>query len=611
MEVVLLGGYMGKIVWIDLSTEKYHIETITNEILRKFLGGTGLAAYLLSKCNFELIRPLGPENVIIFATGPLTGTNVPTSGRYAVAAKSPLTGIWGESDSGGRFGIGLKQAGFDAVAITGKAQYPLVILIKEDKVLFVPAENLWGKDTYETFDILQEKYGNKAGIVCIGPAGEKLIPLASIMSEGKHGRAAGRCGLGAVMGSKYVKAIVAFGKQQIPVANSEELRTSIREITKVLISKMKRMHDFGTPGGVVGNAALGDCSAYNWRDGNCAEKAEAISGERIVKEYVVSNYNCPTCVVGCGKTVRITRGPYRGTVSGCPEYETIAGFGAQCGTWDLALVIEANDLCNRLGVDTISVSSVIAFLLEAAEKNFIKSSVSDPKLQWGNPDTVINLINMIISGEGLGTIIRNGVCEAVKKLGSETEKFALHVKGLEFPYHDPRALAHLAVAYATSPRGACHRGCTHNITKYPLPGLGLAKVDRFDKTNKGRETAIVQNFAELFNCLKLCQFCMATYDLPVHLKWVNFVTGWEMTSEELLRVGERSFNLKRLLNISCGLTGEDDKLPYRTTHEAFTEGTSAGYIPDFSFMLKEYYQSRGWSEDGIPTIEKLEELDLS
>jgi aldehyde:ferredoxin oxidoreductase len=606
-----MGGYIGKLGWIDLSTGTVKVEEIAEDVRRKYIGGTGLAAYILRQFPFSKIDPLGPENVLVFSSGPLTGANVPTSGRYAVAAKSPLTGVWGEADSGGKFGISLKAAGYDAIAITGRASSPAVLSIIEGSISIVSAESVWGKDTYDTHDILARKYGSKAAIVCIGPPGERMVPLACIMTEGSHARAAGRCGLGAVMGSKQLKAIVADGTARTPVEHPKELQQSIRELVPVMMEKMKRQRTFGTPGGTVGNAVLGDLSAHNWPDGNCGKAAECLSGEIMMTEYAAGKYHCPPCVIGCGKEVRVPKGPYAGTTTPL-EYETIGGFGPQCGAFDWNVIIEANNLCNRLGMDTISVSGAVAFVFEAVSKNLIKNPSGGPKLEWGNGEAVLSLVQQIASGEGLGSLMQGGIRKAAQQLGPEADKFAMHVKGLEPPYHDPRALASLAVAYATAARGACHRGCTHLLERVPMPGLGYPKpLDRLAHEGKGKSTAIAQNFAELFNNLKLCSIAMSALDVPIVLKWTNYVTGWDMDAEELLRAGERSFNVKRLLNISCGLTRADDTLPYRFTHEPFPSGASAGHVPDLPNMLDEYYEFRGWGKDGVPSDSKLRQLGLA
>jgi aldehyde:ferredoxin oxidoreductase len=606
-----MGGHMGKMAWIDLSAPEIREEEIPEEVKRQYLGGAALAAWVLAQFPFGSIDPLGPENVLVFAAGPLTGANVPTSGRYAVAAKSPLTGIWGEADSGGRFGMALKAAGYDAIAITGRASAPVVLCVIEGAISVVSAETLWGKDTYDTFDILTEKHGRRAAIVCIGPPGERLVPLANIMSEGKHARAAGRCGLGAVMGSKRLKAVVADGSLRTPVAYPQELMQSIRETVPVMLEKAKRLRSFGTPGAVVGNAMIGDLSAFGWTKGDCGKAVECLGGEVMLQQYGAGAYHCPPCVVGCGKEVRVPKGPFAGKTTPI-EYEGIGGFGPQCGVFDIEMIIQANHLCNRLGLDTISVSGGIAFVFEAVNKGLIERSAANPKFEWGNGEAVLALIEQIAAGEGIGALIQGGVRRAARELGLEADKFAMHVKGLEMPYHDPRALASLALAYATAPRGACHRGCTYTLERSPMPGLGYPKaLDRFAVEGKGRAVATMQNYAELFNSLKACQLVITTLDVPILLSWTNYVTGWNMNAEEFLKVGERSFNLKRLLNLSCGVTKEDDNLPVRITQEPFTEGASAGHLPDLPTMLHDYYAVRGWGDDGVPTANKLQELGLA
>ncbi|MGA2992433.1 MAG: aldehyde ferredoxin oxidoreductase family protein [Candidatus Korobacteraceae bacterium] len=606
-----MGGYMGKLAWVDLSNGSMKVEEIPEDVRRKHLGGTALAAYLLRRFPFHQLDPLGPENVLIFATGPLTGANVPTSGRFAVAAKSPLTGIWGEADSGVRFGIALKAAGFDAIAITGQAQSPSVLTIIDGNISVVSAGPVWGKDTVDTFDILTAKYGSRAAVVCIGQAGEQMVLLAGIMSEGTHARAAGRCGLGAVMGSKRLKAIVADGSLRTPVAHPQELQQSIRELTPFMLEKLARSRQFGTPGGTVGNAVMGDLSAFNWSNGNCGQLAECLSAEIMMKEYGAGKYHCPPCAIGCGKEVRIPSGPHAGKTTPL-EYETIGGFGPQCGVFDWNVIIEADNLCNRLGMDTISTSGAVAFVFEAVSKGLIKNPPHGPKLEWGSGEAVLALIRQIASGEGVGALLRHGTRRAAQQLGPEAGKFVMHVKGLEPPYHDPRAFASLAVSYATMHRGACHRGCSHTLERNAMPGLGFPKpLDRLAQEGKGRAAAIAQNYAELSNSLKFCSIAMSALDMPILVTWTNCVTGWDMDAAELLRAGERSFNLKRLLNLSCGVTRADDTLPRRFTHEPFDSGNSAGHVPDLPRMLDEYYEFRGWDKDGVPTRSKLAELGLA
>jgi aldehyde:ferredoxin oxidoreductase len=604
-------GYMGRILFVDLDHETYSEEVIDPGILRQFIGGTGLAAYIMWKYPIGKISPNSGENPLIFTTGPLTGTSAPCSGRYAVVAKSPLTGIWGEADSGGKWGVKLKAAGYDGVVITGKAPKPVYLVIKEECIEFRDAAKLWGLDTYETGKILEDDFSDQASVICIGPAGEQQIPIACIMTEGHHGRAAGRCGLGAVMGSKNLKAIVAQGAQKVKVFDKKALQESIRRVVPNIVAKTQKQRKLGTAGGVVGNATLGDASAKNFQIGNWITGAEKIGGEEMIRRFGAGNYHCPSCVIGCGKSVRVTKGKFSGTVTGAPEYETLAGFGVQLMIDDLEAIIEATDLCNRYGLDVISLSVGMAFLFEAVEKEFIKVPSGYPRIEWGNGEAITFLIEETVQKKGLGLFLANGVRWASKQLGPETESFAMHVKGLEFPLHDPRALSSLAVAYATYCRGACHRGCSHQLERFAIPQLGYpSPLDRHVDKGKGIATARMQDYAELYDCLKLCHFMLSGVQISDILEWLNCVTGWDMDLKEFLQVGERSNNLKRLINLSCGITTKDDQLPSRALNEAFPEGNSANYVPNLSEMLAEYYQERGWDEIGRPTKETLIKLGL-
>lgn len=610
---------MGKVLWVDLTGRGCHVENLPIEASRRFIGGTGIASYLMSRLSprgFGVLDPLGPQNPLIFATGPLTGTSAPTSGRYAVAAKSPHTGIWGESDSGGRWGPGLKAAGYDVLVITGRAAGPTYLAIKESGVEFRDASGLWGQDTYRTHDEIMETVrgegGQKAAVACIGPAGEKLIPYAAVMSEGSNARAAGRCGLGAVMGSKNLKAVLVSGNRRPIPADPEGLRKSIREIVPRITGKTARQRSFGTACSVAGNAVLGDMSARNWSVGDWVDGGDIIGGEVTSQEYITGRYHCPTCVIGCGKRTRVKTGPFSGTESGAPEYETIAGFSAQCLVVDVAAIVEANDLCNRLGLDTISASGSIAFLMEAVGRGLVPQWAGGPEIAWGNAEVLIPLIDGIVNREGPGALISNGVRYLARSLGKEAEKFAVHARGLEFPYHDPRALSSLALAYVTHPRGACHRGCTHSLERFGISDLGYPKpLDRFSCEGKAPAVAAMQNYAELYNCLKLCQLLMSSVEPKEIAGWLNAVTGWDMDLDEFLKVGERSFNLKRLLNIECGVLEEEGALPERVMKEPFPSGSAANRLPDLPGMLLEYNRVRGWDESGKPSPEKLKQLGLA
>ncbi|KJS23513.1 MAG: hypothetical protein VR72_01480 [Clostridiaceae bacterium BRH_c20a] len=604
-------GYKGGILHINLSTRRTEKVILSEEILQQFIGGTSLGAYLITKFSNPRVSSLSNENPIIFLTGPFTGTNIPTSGRFAVVSRSPATNIWGESDSGGIFGDKLKRAGYDGLIVTGCSAKPVYIFIDNDIVEIRDAEFLWGKDTYETTEMILEYTPKNTSIACIGPGGENLIPFASIISEGIDGRAAGRCGLGTVMGSKKLKAIAVKGDTEIEISDSHGLRKKIKEVIPPLLDWSTMRKKYGTAGGVVGNAIVGDMPAKNWDMGNWVEEAHKISGERLASEYLVKSYHCPHCFIGCGRVVRIPRGKFTGTIAGGPEYETLAGFGSLCLIDDIEVVIEANDACNRLGLDTISTSGVIAFAMEAIEKGLLLDDSNTPPLIWGNGEAIIYYIYNIVYRNGLGEFLALGVKKMAERLGSSADEFAMHVKGLEFPYHDPRALTSLAVAYATGPRGACHRQCTHILERNGIAEIGFPKaLDRFSSEDKGRLVAVMQNYSELYNALKLCQFLIPKINVYDIVEMLNLVTGWEFNLEKFLLVGERSITLKRLINLKYGMKiKEEERLPPRI-FKSLTEGGTEGNVPDFEKMLHDYYSYRGWTIQGNPTEELLDKLNL-
>ncbi|MEW6081930.1 MAG: aldehyde ferredoxin oxidoreductase family protein [Bacillota bacterium] len=606
------GGYVGKFARIDLTRRRVETFCPDEEILRGFIGGGGLGARMLQDETGPKTNPLGPDNPLMLFTGPLTGTRAITSSRYAVVAKSPLTGIAGEADSGGYWGALLKFAGYDGLMITGQAESPVYLWVHDGEVEIRDAGHLWGKDTFEVDEIIRGETHKKASVASIGQAGENLVAFACVMNEGKHSRAAGRTGLGAVMGSKKLKAVAVHGKDSPKVADPKALGDSVKGLAPVIVEKMKRYTLLGTPGGVVSNALISDLPVKNWTIGDWVKDAEVIGGERMAKTVLVGRYYCRGCVIGCGRTVRVDSGPYKGVDGGGPEYETLAGLGSLCLVNDLEAICMANELCNRYGIDTISAGGVIAFALEAYEKGFLtKGDTGGQELRWGDPSVVLDLVRKIAFREGIGDLLACGVRKASEELGKGTEGFAIHVKGLEPAFHDPRAMSSLAVGYATHNRGACHRGNSHALERYTIPDIGHTRVlGRMESGEKGTKTALLQNYSELFNSLKLCQFLFSCVPASSILGWVRAVTGWDMEMEEFLQAGERIFNLKRLYNMRHGVSRKDDTIPHRIATLRFADGGSKDFVPDLEPMLEEYYKARGWDADGGPTRRKLAELGL-
>lgn len=609
------GGYAGRILRLNLENRTYGVEELREDVVRLYIGGSGLAAKILFEETEATVDPLGPQNVLIFMNGPLTGTRVPLSGRHEVVAKSPLTGIYGESDVGGTWGCELRHAGYDGVVVKGVAQKPTYIWISDGGIEFRNATHVWGMDTYEVDTVLKKETDEKAVVQTIGPAGERLARIAGIFSNGKDGRPAARCGLGAVMGSKRLKAICVRGNQPVQVAREDDLSRSIRELGGMMVKDGKSLHDYGTSGSLVTIEQLGDLPIKNWAQGRWEEGAKKLSGQRMAESILTGRYYCGACIVGCGRTVSISSGPYAGTEGAGPEYEALASLGAINLTDDLGAVAKANELCNRYGLDVISTGIVIGFAIEAYEKGLISSEdTGGLQLQWGNPSTLIECVHRIGRREGFGWLLGEGVKRVAESIGGLAPELALHVKGLELPAHDPRAYNSVALAYATSNRGACHlQGFSHaferNVT---MPDLGYPEVqDRFAVKGKGEFVAKLQNLMSLFDSAKLCKFTLFTGIKAHHVvEWLNIVVGWDMSLDEFMKAGERIFNLKRMYNVRCGISRKDDTLPPRALIMKRGAGGASENLPPLGEMLSEYYKYRGWDELGIPTKEKLASLDL-
>ena len=386
-------GYMGKILRIDLNNSVIWHEPIEEKKARMFIGGSGLGAkYLLDECDPN-VDPLSPENSLIIMTGPFCGTKVPTSGRHAVVTKSPLTGIFAESDVGGNWGYKFKKSGFDGIIIKGKASRPVYIWIDDGKVEICDASNLWGKDTRQVDDILRGQYGDDVEVMSIGVAGENLVKFASMMTDGKDARAAGRCGVGAVMGSKNLKAIVVRGTMDVEVYDDALLSKSMKEITPKIVASSAGMNKYGTASGVIVHESYGNFPVKNWAVGRWAEGAEKISGQKMTETILVGNYRCKNCIIGCGRKVKIESGLYAGVDGAGPEYETLGTLGSLCFIDNLEAIAYANELCNKFGMDTISTGGVIAFAMEAYELGIITINDSDGiEITWGNEDAIIKLI---------------------------------------------------------------------------------------------------------------------------------------------------------------------------------------------------------------------------
>lgn len=601
-----------KILRVDLGNRSTRVQTIGDGVARKYLGGSALGARLLYDETSPETDPLGPGNPLMLLTGPVTGTSVPTSGRYAVVARSPLTGLWADSDSGGSWGPALRRAGFDGVILEGKSDKLVYLWLHDGQVEIREASHLAGKDVYETDLLVKAETSRSAVTSCIGPAGEKQVRMACILCDGKHGRAAGRGGLGAVMGSKGVKAIAADGSRKVPVANPEALKELVKVLAPTIVEKTKGLHILGTPGLVMGSAQTADLPVKNWRVGDWVKEAEKISGQAMANTILTGRFYCGSCIVGCGREVKVVDGPYAGVDGAGPEYEALAGLGSMCLVNNLEAVAMANELCNRYGIDVMSCGGAIAFAMEAYEKGILTpADVDGIDLTWGNPDAVIAMVHKIGKAEGIGALLGQGVRAAAAALGSGSEAFAIQIKGLEVAFHDPRSISSLAPAYATYPRGGCHRGMSQTMERFGIPELGVEKaIDRHSSEGKGAAVARYQDYFGMLNSLKICHF-IASAVWPSHAaQLLNAVTGWDTSGPELVEVGERFINLTRVYNVRCGIRRKDDDLHPRLKNEAFSDGGSAGYLPPTDAMVAEYYRQRGWSEEGMPTEATLRRLGL-
>lgn len=606
-----MDGYIGKLLQIDLTTRQWWTED-TAKYADKYLGGSGIAASIIfNETDFDT-DPLGPDNIMCFISGPATGTDVICAGRHQIAAKSPATGTYGEASSGGHWGVMLKRAGYDGIVIRGAAPEPVYIWVQNGEVEIRPAQGVWGSDTYKTQDKIIAETHPKALVTCIGPAGEKMIKLSAVMSEGKSARAAARGGLGAVMGSKLLKGIAVYGDGEVPVYDSKGITELNRQITPAIVESSKGQRQYGTGSGVQHIEAAGDLPIKNWSQGTWKEGAAKVNGIRMTEMMKTKTTPCYKCIIGCSKDIVDHEGPY-GKVDGrAPEYESFAALGSYSMVEDLEAVVYANQLCNKYGIDTISVGSTIAFAVELFERGIItEQDTGGKKLAWNDADTLLHLVHEIGQKEGFGAILSEGTRKAAEIIGNGAEKYAIQIKGLELPAHDPRARTSLALAYATSNRGACHlQGQSSIYESFATdPAIGIDEpLDPFTSEGKAELVVKSQAYGSMFDSICMCRYFRPGTDIVV--KYIEYVTGREMPVEEFLRMGSRIFTLKRLYNLCSGFSNKDDTIPERIATLAFPEGGSKGNLPDLPTMLKEYYEIQNWSEDGIPTLDRLRELGL-
>ncbi len=599
-----------KILYVDLSSGSIREKVIDEAILKKYIGGSGLNAKLIYDYfkKYGRIEPLSEENMLVFSVGPLTGTGFPLTGRYYAASISPLTGIYGQSSAGDKFGNELRHCGYFSIVITGASEKPVYLKVTEDGIELKNAIHLWGKGTLATERELKKECPGSS-VASIGPAGEHLVKFAAIINDG--GRAAGRTGLGAVMGYKKLKAICLRGWKYPEIHDIEAFRSILNEalhtINKAPAAKVLR--DYGTDGLLESLYDYGDVPIKNFSMGEWSrEKIRGLSGQTIAKTILKRRYYCKSCPVGCGRITEV-----EGTEVHGPEYETVASFGPLLLNDNLTSIVKANKLCNDYGLDTISTGVTIAFALESVERGLLSKEVVGAT--WGDHEGILKLIEKIAKREGIGDLLAEGVRYMSRVLGEESKKFAMHVKGLEMPMHDPRAFASWALGYATSNRGACHTYApVYYIEKgLTFPEIGLPNpLDRFDTKSKPRAVKLIQDLAEFLDSLVMCRFCLYSgIKLPILLRALEAVNGWKITVDEAMTIGERIFNLKRYINNLLGIRREDDMLPPRIFEPLHPPGGTYGFVPEnFEEMLDEYYRLRGWTAEGIVPEDLLVKLGI-
>lgn len=611
-------GYWNKALRVNLTSGSISTEYIDDEVFKKFIGGAGIAAKILLDETEGKIDPLGPENKVVFACGPFQGHGIPGGAKWTVAAKSPLTGTWGEAAAGADFGVALKAAGYDVLIVEGKAAEPVYLKIIDDQIKISKAGDIWGKDAYVTCDMIRERENNsKLSVAAIGPAGEKLVALACVVVD-KHSFA-GRCGIGAVMGSKNLKAVAIQGTKKVPVCDKERVRQLVAECAKQIhkASLENGFREHGTPGLCVPCEAVGDMPIKNWMGDVWSEGAALLGAPNYTEVLKAKPYPCKFCPVGCHRYIKIDEPEEYAHEGIGPEYETLAMLGSNCLIDDPKAIAKANDICNRLGIDTISAGACVAFAMECYERGWLdREKTEGLELNWGDPEVMIELVQQIGNREKFGAIFAEGALKAAAKIHSEAVERVAHTKGLEFAAHDPRSCFSLAVNYATGTRGACHmRGMPEDVEMggFSIPEIGITKecTEFFKDENKTLLAVKLQDFSALLNSLVICDFMIDGCEMPFGkaLDLFNAVTGWNFSMDEFMRAGTRIFAAQRLINLRDGFDGKTDTLP-KVMFEPAKEGFRAGKVPPVDRYLKEYYEMRGWDENGYVKRETVEELGL-
>jgi len=616
-------GYQGKVLRVNLCTEEMRIEDLPEELMLNYLGGRGFNMKRLYDEVPPEVDPLGSENKLFIGVGPLTGTLFPGAARVNFSAKSPQTGILGDSNAGGFFGPELKFAGFDQVIVEGVAKAPVYLYIKDGEARLKPAQHLWGKEVFATQEaILQELNDARVQVACIGPAAENGVKYSGIFCN--LVRAAARTGMGTVMASKNLKAIAVRGTQDLKAAQPEKFMELLQEIdqeiyqhfeykTRLLLGTTKLVHALNEAG----------CLATKHFQTGRFVGAEQVSGERLAETYRRKGKGCFACTVPCSRFFSIEEGKYQGLKSEGPEFEGLAGFSSRVGVDDLGAALKGVDLCNRYGMDVISASECVSFAMELYQRGLLTKDEADGlDLTWGNSEAVLTLLEKIAFRQGFGDVLADGVVEAAKRIGKGSELYAMHVKGLEIFQADPRGLKAYALGFAVATRGGDHLRSepSFEFTEDPEEGIRRFGVPesafRLEYKGKGKVVKFYEERSALADCLNVCKNTLVNMEiLPFHqaAELLTAVTGIPFTEEKVQQAAERVVNLERAYIVREGIRRKDDTLPERFLKEPLPPecGPSAGSIVELEPMLDEYYETHHWDiATGIPTVEKLEQLGL-
>jgi len=604
-------GYGGRILFVDVTRGASRVEMLGEETARALLGGNGLAVRLLVDHVPAGTDPYDAANAVVFAVGPVTDTTVPGNSRACVASKSPLTGLFFDSTFGGRWPATMKRTGFDAIVIEGQAAAPIYLKVGEAGVEVKPASGLWGKTTRDTVHAVQAVEGADTDVIAIGPAGENRVRFACLATYWRNREGvAGRGGIGAVLGAKRVKAVVVTGRSKTAIADPAALKALLDEKREPLAAGTKALSTYGTSFLVKPINTLGALGSYNLRQETFAE-ALAISGEEMHARYHDRDTTCLKCPVACGKQYEIRDGELSGVKAKMPEYETIFAFGTMLGNAHAGSLAKANDLCDLLGMDTISMGVTLAFTAEALERGWLTPGEVGGPFGWGDWRGMLRLVEMTAAREGFGDRLAEGAWRLAESVHPEATRSVYAVKRLELPAHSARALKGMSIGYATATRGGSH----HDTRPTPQYAQGY---DRRGTDGKPEFAIRSQHFTAVDDSLVLCRFTsergFGLYVEEPYARMVRAVTGWDMSVEELERVGERVINLERIFNVREGVRRADDALPWRVMHEPIPDGPSAGmYCPpeELAAMLDRYYALRGWNSDGVPTDARLASLGLA